>query len=74
MNKEAIDIEGWKQIGQIGRGGFGVVYVGKLRSGVCCAVKHVNLERYNLEELKLIKLYKEIDILSKLNNHPNIVK
>ena len=79
MNKNTvIELEKWEQVGEVGRGGFGVVYIGKLRSGVIAAVKHLNLERYNLESSTFQKykthISKEIKILSKLNDHPNIVK
>ncbi|BFU21794.1 protein kinase, putative [Entamoeba histolytica HM-1:IMSS-B] len=58
---------------EIGQGAFSVVYKGiRKEDGVSVAVKQVNKTSQSSDQLKLLR--REIDVMRKLSNHPNVVK
>ncbi|ELP87397.1 myosin light chain kinase, putative [Entamoeba invadens IP1] len=58
---------------EIGQGAFSVVYKGiRKEDGLVVAIKQVNKTSQSTDQLKLLR--REIDVMKKLSNHPNVVK
>lgn len=61
----------YNEIGLLGEGGFGYVYeVEDVLTGEKFALKKINIT----DKLVLENIKKEIDVWTKINNSPNIVK
>ncbi|KAL7715738.1 Protein kinase [Entamoeba marina] len=58
---------------EIGQGAFSIVYKGtKKENNQSVAIKEVSKTSQNVDQLKLLR--REIDVMRKLSNHPNVVK
>lgn len=63
----------YKKEEEIGQGAFSIVYKGiRIEDGLTVAIKQVNKKSQSADQLKLLR--REIDVMRKLSNHPNVVK
>ena len=71
-DKKQFDLKYTKE-NEIGQGAFSVVYKGiRKEDGISVAVKQVSKSSQSSDQLKLLR--REIEVMRKLSNHPNVVK